>query len=150
MVWAQYTRRLRGTPPSGPSDGASGAAEEGAEGFGGLLGRFLREEVAGADRATPDVVPPRPPEREQRPGPEAEGESSGGALPHRLRRQDVQHGQAIDAVGMVDRHAVGHAAAPIVPRHREARESQPLHRPPPGRPPWRASRTARGPAWRPG
>jgi len=46
MVWAQYTRRLLGTPPPGPDHRASGAAEEGAEGLGRPLGRLLREEVA--------------------------------------------------------------------------------------------------------
>ena len=64
---------------------------------------------------------------QQRPGPVAEREAGIGAGPHRFRRQDVEDGEAVDAGRMVERHAVGDAAAAVVAGDREVREAQPLH-----------------------
>ena len=45
----------------------------------------------------------------------------GEIVPHRMRRHDVEHGQAADGRGCVERHAVGHARAAIMAHDSEAR-----------------------------
>src|SRR5437879_441221 len=64
---------------------------------------------------------------EQRPRPEGERELCVGAGPDRLRRQDVENGEPVDAMWMVKSHPIGDATATIVSRNREARKSKPLH-----------------------
>ena len=51
--------------------------------------------------------------RQQRPGPEARA-SRAGPVPGGRGRKDVEHREAVDPIGMVERHPVGDAAAAIM------------------------------------
>jgi len=64
---------------------------------------------------------------EQRPGPEAEREAIVGTSPCGVDRHDVENRQALDALRMVERRAVGDAASPVVARNREPVEAEPRH-----------------------
>ena len=66
--------------------------------------------------------------REERPVPVAEGERGVGAAPHLTRGHDVQHGEARDDVGTVERHPVGDARAAVVSGDRERVEAERAHR----------------------
>ena len=63
----------------------------------------------------------------QRPGPEAKREPRIGAVPYHRRRQDVENGKSVDAVRMVESHAICEATAAIVPGDAEVRKPEPLH-----------------------
>ena len=56
---------------------------------------------------------------EERPVPVAEGHRGVGARPHLPGGHDVERGRRGDALGMVERHPVGHTAAAVVPDDRE-------------------------------
>ncbi len=64
---------------------------------------------------------------QQRPGPVGEREPRIGALPDCLCRQDIEHGELVELIGMIKSHLIGHPPATIMPSEREARKSQPLH-----------------------
>ena len=64
---------------------------------------------------------------EERSGPVREREPRVGAVPYGPRRQDIEDGQAVDAVRMIESHAIGDATAAIMPRDREVPEPKPLH-----------------------
>src|SRR5918997_1271018 len=64
---------------------------------------------------------------EQRPGPVGQRQPCIGQLPHGLGRQDVEDGEALYAVRVVEGHAVGDATAAIVSGDREAPEAESLH-----------------------
>ena len=57
----------------------------------------------------------------------AGGELLVGAGVHRGRGRDVEHGQALDRIGVVQRHAVRDPAAAVVADHGEAVEAQAAH-----------------------
>ena len=63
----------------------------------------------------------------QRPGPEAQRQPGIGALPCRLSRHDIQDGEPADAVRMVESHAIGDAAAAIVPGDEKPPMAKLLH-----------------------
>ena len=65
---------------------------------------------------------------EERPVPISDREGSVGAGPDFSGRNDVEDREPLDPVGMVDRHAVGHASPAVVARHGEAFEAQCSHR----------------------
>ena len=54
----------------------------------------------------------------------AGGEFLVGPGVHRGRGRDVEHGQTLDGVRVVQRHAVGHPAAAVVADHGEALKAQ--------------------------
>src|SRR5215208_2726314 len=64
---------------------------------------------------------------EQRPRPEGQREPCIGQVPHGLGRQDVEDGEPLYTVRVVEGHAVGDATAAIVAGDREAPEPEPLH-----------------------
>src|SRR5581483_12465164 len=64
---------------------------------------------------------------QERPRPEGECEPCVGALPHGLRRHDVEHGQPVDTMWMVKGHPIGDATAAIMASDREARKAEMLH-----------------------
>ena len=48
-------------------------------------------------------------------------------VPHGVGRNDVEHRKALDALGIVERHAVGDPAAPVMADQIEQGEPQLLH-----------------------
>ena len=59
--------------------------------------------------------------------PVAEAEGHIGAPVHLARRHDVEHGELLDGVGMIQRQAIGDPPAAVMPRHGEALEAEMAH-----------------------
>jgi hypothetical protein len=77
------------------------------------LGAGLRKFFGGAARAAPATTTAN-----------SRARTCIGVLPHRFRRQDVEHGEPLDALGMIQRHAIGDAAAAIMVGDAEAQKIQ--------------------------
>ena len=59
--------------------------------------------------------------------PVAEAEGHIGAPVHLARRHDVEHGELLDGVGMIERQAIGDASAAVMPGDGEALEAEMAH-----------------------
>ena len=59
--------------------------------------------------------------------PVAEAEGHVGAPVHLARRHDIEHGQLLDGLGMIQRQAIGDAPAAVMPGDGEALEAELAH-----------------------
>jgi hypothetical protein len=66
-------------------------------------------------------------ERQERPVPVAARDAGGRPCPDVPSGDDVEHGQPLHALGVIERHPVRDTAAAVVAGHREGRKAEPLH-----------------------
>src|SRR5215469_7377459 len=65
--------------------------------------------------------------REEGPMPDPHRKRAVHRMPHRVGGNDVQDREALEPTGMVERKAVGHTTAPVVPGEPEADKAKLLH-----------------------
>src|SRR5438132_1169230 len=101
--------------------------EEEAQGFSSFFRSLFRKKVAAIEGAALDMIAPGFPDRDWSAFVDVPRIKWPAGAPQGVDRQDVESGKSVDAVRVVESHAVGDTTATIMPRNREAAKSQLLH-----------------------